>query len=135
MAYTIGKLAEKSGVGAETIRYYERMALLPLPDRSPSGYRQYGDDSVKRLKFIKEAQALGFTLQEIEELTNLTEDDTTDCHQINQVARDKIAEIDAKILHLQKMRSALAVLAERCPADEQPLSECHIIHHLYGEEA
>jgi len=129
---TIGKLAKAAGVSTETIRYYERSGFLPTPDRLSSGYRVYGGDSVQRIKFIKEGQALGFTLTEIGELIHLTTDDAADCGQVNEKAKHKLLEIDRKIEVLQKMQAGLKVLVERCPADKQPLSECSIINHLYG---
>lgn len=135
MAYlTIGKLARQAGVGAETIRYYEREKLLPEPDRLESGYRIYGTDAAKRLRFIKEAQALGFTLGEISELFGLTDDESADCAAVNAKAQKKLVEIDKKVRALKKMQKGLKVLASRCPADEEPLSECSIINHLYGRE-
>lgn len=131
---TIGKLAKAAGTSTETIRYYERSGFLPEADRLASGYRVYGSDSIQRLHFIREAQALGFTLSEIKDLIDLTADESADCAQVNAKATEKLIEIDRKIKALRKMKSGLKVLAERCPADEQPLSECSIINHLYGAE-
>lgn len=131
---TIGKLAKAAGTSTETIRYYERSGFLPAADRLASGYRVYGSDSIQRLHFIKEAQALGFTLSEIKDLIDLTADESADCAQVNAKATEKLVEIDKKIKALRKMQSGLKVLAERCPADEQPLSECSIINHLSGVE-
>ncbi len=131
---TIGKLAQSTGVGSETIRYYERSGFLPAPDRLTSGYRVYGTDTINRVKFIKEAQSLGFTLSEISELLALTDDPTADCAQVNAKAQMKLAEINKKIEQLLKVRSSLERLSKYCPADEQPLTECSIINHLYGEE-
>lgn len=135
MAYlTIGILAKKAGVATETIRYYERSQLLPPAERLQSGYRVYGTDTVKRIRFIKQAQALGFTLNEIMDLLALTDNDDTDCAAINAAAKAKLTEIDQKIKALQKMQNGLSVLAERCPGDDKPLTECSIINHLYGKD-
>ncbi|WP_321397693.1 heavy metal-responsive transcriptional regulator [Emcibacter sp.] len=134
-AMTIGKLAKATGVSTETIRYYERCGLLPPPDRLPSGYRVYRPESRNRLSFIKQAQNLGFTLQEIEELIALTADDEADCAMVAEKARHKLEEIVRKIKTLKKMRAGLEILSRRCPGDEQPLSECCIINYLSGEEA
>ncbi len=134
-AITIGKLAARTGVSVETVRYYERSGFLPAPDRLPSGYRVYGTDTINRVKFIREAQSLGFSLSEINELLSLTDDPTADCAQVNERAQIKLSEIDDKIKRLKKMQTSLKRLAEYCPADEQPLSECSIINHLYGTEA
>jgi len=131
---TIGKLATHTGVGAETIRYYERSGFLPAPDRLPSGYRVYGKDTVNRVRFIREAQSLGFSLSEINDLLSLTDDPYADCAQVNERAQTKLQEIDDKIQRLHQMQASLQRLARYCPADEQPLSECSIINHLYGME-
>lgn len=131
-AMTIGKLALAAGVGVETIRYYERSGFLPKPERLASGYRVYSTASVNKVRFIKEAQALGFTLKEITDLLGLTDDPDADCATVNKKARAKLTEIDDKIRRLKAMRTSLNKLAKYCPADEQPLSECSIINHLYG---
>ncbi|GHF19447.1 Hg(II)-responsive transcriptional regulator [Kordiimonas sediminis] len=132
--FTIGKLARQAAVAPETIRYYEKSRLLPPPDRLESGYRVYDSSTVKRVRFIKEAQALGFTLAEIADLLGMTEDEGADCATVNAKAQEKLEEIQKKIGTLRKMQKGLEVLAQRCPADEQPLSECSIISHLYGAE-
>lgn len=128
---TIGKLAKATGISAETIRYYERGGFLPSPDRLESGYRVYGSDSIQRVRFIKEAQALGFTLAEVSDLIGLTADEHADCAQVNEKATQKLQEINKKIKALKKIQGALKILSQRCPADEQPLSECSIVNHLY----
>ena len=134
MAYfTIGKLAKKAGVAPETIRYYERSNLLPPPDRLQSGYRVYDHTALRRIRFIKEAQSLGFTLNEILDLFILTDDNAADCATVNAKASTKLLEIEQKIAILTEMQKGLKILAERCPADEKPLSECSIINYLYGE--
>ena len=130
---TIGKLAAATGVGAETIRYYERSGFLPAPERLRSGYRVYSADAAKRLRFIKEAQALGFTLQEVSELFGLTDDPDADCASVNARAQAKLGEINAKIAQLTLMRESLEKIARYCPADQHPIAECSIINHLYGK--
>ncbi|WP_417457949.1 heavy metal-responsive transcriptional regulator [Kordiimonas sp.] len=132
-AMTIGKLAKATGVGAETIRYYERSGFLPAPERLPSGYRVYSADSTKRIRFIKEAQALGFTLQEVSELFALTDDPDADCADVNARAQAKLEEINEKIARLTLMRESLERISKYCPADEHPITECSIINHLYGK--
>lgn len=132
-AMTIGKLAKATGVGAETIRYYERSGFLPAPERLPSGYRVYSADSTKRIRFIKEAQALGFTLQEVSELFALTDDPDADCADVNARAQAKLVEINEKIARLTLMRESLERISKYCPADEHPITECSIINHLYGK--
>ena len=132
---TIGRLAKATSVSAETIRYYERSGFLPQPERMASGYRVYSGDSIRRIRFIKQAQALGFTLSEVVDLLDLTADESSDCASVNEKAKKKLVEIDKKIGALEKMRDGLKILAKRCPADEQPLSECTIINHLFEVEA
>ena len=130
---TIGKLADATGVGIETIRYYERRGILPEPDRLASGYRIYGRESLLKLKFIKNAQMLGFTLQEAKELLSLRDDPDADCASVNETAQAKIKQINQKIKLLRKIKQNLTMLAKHCPADTQPLSACSIVNHLYGE--
>lgn len=130
---TIGKLAAQTGVGTEAIRYYERKGFLPEPDRLPSGYRVYGRETISRVRFIREAQSLGFSLSEISDLFSLTDDPAADCAQVNERAQIKLQEINDKIRRLRLMKVSLERLAEYCPADEQPLSECSIINYFYGK--
>jgi len=130
---TIGQLAGKTGTGAETIRYYERNGLLPEPRRLASGYRIYGAETANRIRFIKEAKTLGFTLNEINSLFALTDDPEAECATVNIKARLKITEIEEKIEKLSQMKDALEILTRICPDDEQPVSECSIINHLYGK--
>lgn len=129
---TIGRLAARSGTGAETIRYYERLGLLPKPDRLPSGYRVYREEDVRRLAFIRRAKALGFTLTEIGELLALSTDETVDCGVIRAQARAKITEIDHRIADLMRMRAGLEELARYCPGAGRPLVECSILGHFFA---
>ncbi len=130
---TIGKLAHAAGVGIETIRYYERRGIMPTPDRLASGYRVYNLESLQRLKFIKNAQTLGFTLQEARDLLMITNDPASDCSSVNQKALSKIEEVNQKLTLLNNIKKRLILLTEQCPADEQPLTECSIITHLYED--
>ncbi|WP_205451864.1 MULTISPECIES: MerR family transcriptional regulator [Sphingomonadaceae] len=108
---TIGKLAAKGGVGVETVRYYQRRGLLAEPTRD-NGIRRYGDDDVHRLRFIRSAQAAGFTLEEIGELLSL--DALQDRTRAHALAEARIVAIDAKIVELQSARASLARLATEC---------------------
>lgn len=128
---SIGQLAKKAGVKVETVRYYERQGLVPEPPRAPSRYRQYSLEAVQRIKFIKRAQGLGFTLKEIGFLLNLTSGQGADCGDVRAFAKAKIAEIDDKLIHLRRMREVLCDLAQRC-AGEGALSQCPIIESLMG---
>jgi MerR family transcriptional regulator, mercuric resistance operon regulatory protein len=108
----IGGLAKAAGVGVETIRYYQRRGLLTEPARPPGEVRRYGEADVKRLKFIRSAQAAGFTLNEIKELLDL--DAADDRVRARELARARVAALDAKIDELREARNALAGLASAC---------------------
>ena len=129
---TIGQLAKKAQVNVETVRYYERRGLLPEPPRKESGYRQYSENDVSRLLFIKRAQTLGFTLKEILELLNLRVDPDTTCGDVKRRAEAKIGDIEEKIRALQKMKKALTKLASTCRG-RGPTSECPILEALSAE--
>lgn len=128
---TIGQLAEAAGlgVGVETIRFYERQGLLAEPPRSASGYRQYSPTTVDRLRFIRRAQRLGFTLDEISELLDLRVEEEAACDSVERRARAKMEQVEAKIAELRRMRGALARLVEACRSRE-PTSECPILEEL-----
>lgn len=126
---TIGKLAAEAGVGRETIRYYERKGLLEEPPRSEAGYRHYPHDAVDRLRFIRRAQELGFTLAEITELLGLRIDEVSACGAVEARARAKLATVADKIDDLRRIGDALERLVERCEA-RQPTSDCPILEEL-----
>ena len=109
---TIGGLAKAAGVGVETIRYYQRRGLLAEPVRPPGEVRRYGPDDVKRLRFIRSAQAAGFTLAEIGELLALSASD--DRARARELAQGRVAALDARIAELRDARDALAALAADC---------------------
>ncbi|MES2986963.1 MAG: MerR family DNA-binding protein [Pseudomonadota bacterium] len=113
---TIGKLAEAGGVGVETIRYYQRRGLLEIPERAGryAGVRRYGDPDVRRLRFIRSAQAAGFTLEQIGELLAL--DATDDRARARELATERLAALDAKIAELDAARGALRKVAQECSA-------------------
>ena len=110
---TIGALADAADVGRETIRFYEREGLVPDPPRSPAGYRLYGPEIVGRLRFIRRAQQLGFTLSEIAELLDLRVDDPAGCDAVEARARRKLADVEDKISDLRRMGDALSRLVEK----------------------
>jgi MerR family transcriptional regulator, mercuric resistance operon regulatory protein len=113
-ADTIGALAKAAGVGVETVRYYQRRGLLPEPPRPPGEVRRYGEQDVKRLRFIRSAQTAGFTLAEIGELLELSAAD--DRQRARELAEARVAELDSKIAELSRARDALAGLASDCAA-------------------
>jgi len=129
---TIGQLAKKAQVNVETVRYYERRGLMPEPPRRDSGYRQYSEPDVTRIKFIKRAQTLGFTLKEISELLSLRVDPHTTCGDVKRRAEVKIADMEEKIKILQRMKKALTKLASTCRG-RGPMSECPILEMLSSE--
>jgi MerR family mercuric resistance operon transcriptional regulator len=108
---TIGKLAAAGGVGVETIRFYQRKGLLQQPGRE-SGIRRYGSDDLRRLRFIRQAQTAGFTLEEIKELLEL--DAGEDRSRARELAKSRIEHLDAKIADLERARNALQRLAREC---------------------
>ena len=130
-AMTISQLARSAGVGVETVRYYQRRGLLPdpRPQRTgASGVRHYGPDEARRLRFIRSAQAAGFTLDEIAELLRL--DSSGDRPRAREMARSRIAELDARIAELQRARRSLARLAQECAAGDK--GPCPIIASFEG---
>ncbi len=130
---TIGALARAAGVGVETVRFYERRGLLAQPPRTRSGYRQFPADAVARLRFIRRAQGLGFTLEEIQELLALRVDEVAACHTVKARARDKLASVEAKLRELRRMRRVLRQLVSACAARE-PTGECPILEELEESE-
>ena len=112
--HTIGQLARASGVSVSTVRYYERAGLLPQPDRTASNYRLYRDEAVARLRFIRRAQQLGFTLEEIKGLLELRVSRRTTCADVRSRAEAKIADIEARIRSLRQMSRALTKPADEC---------------------
>lgn len=130
---TIGQVAKRAGVGVETVRFYEREGLLEEPERRPSGYRQFDEGIVNRLRFIRRAKELGFTLKEIKELLSLKLDPSTTCADVKDRAEGKIANIEAKIESLERMKRALVKLTKAC-SGRGTTSECPILDALDGEE-
>src|SRR5437773_11834268 len=111
---SIGRVARKGGVGVETVRFYEREGLLEEPPRRASGYREYSEQVVKRIRFIKRAQQLGFSLKEITELLMLRVDGQTPCEEVKQHTEAKIAEVERKLVSLHRMRQALLQVHSLC---------------------
>lgn len=126
---TIGRLAQLGGVNLETIRYYEREGLLPRPPRTASGYRIFPTDAARRLRFIKRAQALGFSLKEIRELLALRVKRGAQRDQIRARAQAKLVDIDQKIDMLMAMKRALSQLTTQCSGCG-PMADCPILESL-----
>lgn len=108
--FKAGELAEQAGVGVQTLHYYERLGLLPKPDRSASNYRLYPAGALRRIQFIKKAQALGFVLEEIKEILGLREQGRAPCRCVADVGKKHLQELDARIATLQAFRRSLAAV-------------------------
>ncbi len=128
-ALTIGKLAKAVGVNIQTVRYYERRRLLSPMARRPSGYRLYGEDALRRLRFVKNAQTLGFTLHEIAELLNLRVSSVARCGVVQRKAQAKLGQVEAKVRDLRALAQALQGLIQTCRAG-QPTDRCPILKSL-----
>ena len=127
---TIGTAARKAGVGVETIRFYERRGLIEQPRRpSGNGFRVYPEQSIQRIRFIRQAQDLGFSLKEIEVLLSLRADPTTDCADVRERAQTKLEEVNNKIARLAAIQSALKSLIDACPG-QGAVRSCSILEAL-----
>jgi Hg(II)-responsive transcriptional regulator len=124
-AMTIGKLAKKAEVGVDTVRFYERQGLLPTPHRTDSGYRLYSPDDVDRLRFIRRAKTLGFSLEDIAELLQLNSA-TGDRADVKRLSQQRLENIELKIRELTAIRDALASLVKRC-SGHGSIKKCPII--------
>lgn len=129
----IGQLARRGGVNLETIRYYERLGLLPKPPRTQAGYRVFPEDTIARVRFIKRAKELGFSLKEIKELLALRIEPGKTRADVRERAEAKISDIDEKIKSLREMRESLAKLTKVCSGDG-PVNDCPILESLDYEE-
>jgi MerR family mercuric resistance operon transcriptional regulator len=130
---TIGKVASGAGLSIDTVRYYEREGLLDKPARTASGYRHYRPDAVARLRFIRQAKDLGFTLSEIKELLALRVTPGKSCADVRAHAEHKISDVDRRIGSLKRMRGALVKLASAC-SGKGPVSQCPILEALERKE-
>lgn len=129
MHMRIGELAARASVNVQTVRYYERRGLVPEPARTASGYRQYDFDALERLHFIKRAQGLGFSLDEVGELLGLRVDDPSSCPRVEARTQVKLVDVRRKIKELRQMEGVLEKLATSCAARE-PTDECPILESL-----
>lgn len=130
-SFTIGRLAQAAEVNIDTVRFYERQGLLRPAPRSGGGYRLYGEAEVQRLRFIRRAKALGFSLDDIGELLRLTEDGQ-DRGQVKAIAQRRVADLEQRIVELDRMRSILAHHAGHC-SGHGAVKGCPIIQALLGE--
>jgi DNA-binding transcriptional MerR regulator len=127
---SIGQLGKRSGVNIETIRYYEKIALLPPPDRTPAGYRQYDDSHVRRLRFIRRGRDLGFSVEAIRTLLSLAEHPDQPCAGADRLVAGHLADVERKIADLSRLRSELQGLGNCCG---HVVAECRIIDSLIAD--
>ena len=132
--FTIGTLAKRADVAIDTIRYYEREQLLPSPERKASGYREYDAAAVERVRFIRRAKELGFTLQEIRDLLALESDRVHGVEGVRQRAIERLQVLDLRIAQMSEIRAGLAQLVDACPGQGAPES-CPILSSMRGVEA
>jgi len=124
-----GELAKQAGVNVESLRFYEREGLLPEPPRRPSGYRRYPPEAVARVRFIKRAQELGFSLKDIRELLAIGTDPDGTCQEVKDHVDARMVSVQQKITDLQRIEAALRELAEQCPTSA-PSDQCPILQSL-----
>jgi MerR family transcriptional regulator, copper efflux regulator len=129
----IGDLASRAGVGVETIRYYERRGLLPEPERTRAGYREYAEQDVLRMRFILRCKDLGFSLAEIRDLLELRLAPGSGADDVRRRASAKVAAVEEKIADLQRIRAALRHLIGSCSAHGRP-DECTLMHAVGGDQ-
>ncbi len=129
MQLTIGKIAAAADVDVQTIRYYERRGFFPPARRTPAGYRQYSEDAVARLRFIRHAQELGFTLAEIQELLALRVRDNGACAVVERKTRQKLDLVETRIRNLQRLKRTLVRLVASCHKHE-PTGQCPILEAI-----
>ena len=126
--YKVGEIAEIVGVNVETLRYYEKIKLMPKPKRKEfSSYIIYDDNDLARLTFIKRAKELGFTLKEIKELLDLKIESTATCGDIKHLAEHKLTDIENRIKDLLKMKKVLTKLVHQCINEEVSTDDCPIL--------
>ncbi|QIB67617.1 Cu(I)-responsive transcriptional regulator [Kineobactrum salinum] len=129
---TIGQIARASGVSARMIRHYEDTGLIPAAIRSDKGYRYYGEQDLHRLRFVRQARKLGFSIEQIAALLGLWQDQQRSSKQVKSLAAEHIAKLDQRIAELQEIRATLAQLIQDCRGDQRP--ECPILENLaWGE--
>ena len=126
---TIGALSARSGVNIETIRYYEKIGVMPSPTRSASGYRIYGPEHVRRLHFVRRGRELGFGLDELRGLLRLVDGHTYTCEEVHALTVEHLTDIRQKIADLRRLERVMSDMAAQCTRDQVP--ECPIIDALF----
>jgi Cu(I)-responsive transcriptional regulator len=129
----IGTLAKRTGTKVQTIRYYEQIGLLPEPERTEGGQRRYGDDDLDRLAFIRHARQLGFTLEAIRELLELSDNPGRSCADVDRIAHRQLKEVEARIARLEALRKELNRMLKECSRDT--VSDCRVLEVLRDHSA
>lgn len=124
----IGELAKATGTKAETIRYYEREGILPPADRTDSNYRDYSQDHLAALTFVRRARALGFSMAQVRELLALSDHDEKPCENVDNLVKDQLLEVERKISDLSALREELMQLSRSCQSDR--IGDCRIVESL-----
>lgn len=127
--HSIGDLARETGTKAVTVRYYEKIGLLPIPPRTSGNYRAYGDDHMRRLRFIRRCRELGFTLEQVRAMLSLSADAARDCADVDRITVEHLAEVEEKIADLQRLAKELRRLSNCCKGGG-PVADCRIIEAL-----
>lgn len=130
---TIGRLAADAGVGIDTVRYYEREGLMPAPPRNQSGYRHYDAAGATRLRFIRRARELGFSLDDVRELLAVSADGGHGTQAMRERAEARLADVERRIAELRRVQRGLKKLVDACPG-HGPLDACPILAALGGKE-
>lgn len=128
----IGEVGRATGTKTETIRYYEREGLLTPPPRTSSNYRDYGPDDVARLRFIRRARQLGFSMAQVRQLLELTDDPSRSCEAVDAIASTQLAEVEAKLEDLEALRGELSRMVESCKMGT--VAECRVVDVLTGDQ-
>jgi MerR family transcriptional regulator, mercuric resistance operon regulatory protein len=127
--YPIGQMSKRTGVNIETIRYYERIGVMPAPDRTAGGNRQYNHDQLKRLHFIRHSRGLGFSLEEVRALLVMSDRKDFTCGEVHEMTIGHLASVKEKIANLKKLERALSGMAAECSRGDVP--ECPILDTLF----
>jgi len=128
--YAIGAMSRETGLNIETIRYYERIDIMPKPDRTEGGNRQYNHDQLKRLFFIKRCRELGFSIEEIRALLQMVDRADFTCGEVHTMTVDHLATVKKKVTDLKRLEKALRSMAAECSKGDVP--DCPIIDTLFS---
>ena len=129
-AYLIGAMSQETGVNIETIRYYERIGIMPKPDRTEGGNRQYNHDQLKRLFFIRRCRELGFRIEEIRELLQMVDGDNFSCGEVHAMTMDHLNSVKKKLSDLRRLEKSLKAMAAECSKGDVP--DCPVIDTLFS---